>query len=525
MTAIEHLSSVRAVQAWLQQHARAGAVLQSDSRKVQPGDVFLAWAGHAHDGRMHIPAALQAGAAAVVVDALPSESADFYVDGAVPLASFNGLYRASGAIASAWYGMPSQLMDVVAITGTNGKTTCAWWLSHALSEACKLCGYVGTLGIGVGDDVQLSGLTSPEALQLQHALFEMHENGVQACAVEASSIGLDQGRLNGLSINVAVLTNFTQDHLDYHHSMQAYGQAKRLLFAWPGLRAAVINVQDAFGQVLAQELSDEGALDLWSVAVHAEGLSETPARLQASSVLFAPGLAHFVVTENDPAGRQRLDQVEVQAPIVGLYNVQNALAVLAALRALGYPLVDAAALLAQVPAVDGRMQMVQEQGKPLVVVDYAHTADALQSALTALRPVAQQRGGQLTVVFGCGGDRDSSKRPLMAMAAARHADTLWITSDNPRSENPLNIIEQVSVGLTPAQRARAHITVDRAQAIQDAVRDASAQDVILIAGKGHEAYQEIKGVKHPFSDLQQAQDALAGWHAIQAVSPQKGVSA
>ncbi|MDH5856340.1 UDP-N-acetylmuramoyl-L-alanyl-D-glutamate--2,6-diaminopimelate ligase [Lampropedia aestuarii] len=515
-----HLQTVDAVIAWLQQHAQAGAVLRSDSRRIAPGDVFLAWPGHAGDGRAHIDTALQAGAVAVVMEGQAGQPVPDTQPAGVAIATFEGLYRASGAIASRWYGQPSQAMQLAAITGTNGKTTVAWWLAHALSQAGKLCGYVGTLGIGVGHQVKASGLTSPEAVQLQQSLRDMQQQGVQACAIEASSIGLDQGRLDGAAIDSAVFTNLSQDHLDYHSTMQAYGQAKRMLFDWPGLSSAVVNVQDAFGAALAHDLQQRADLQLWTFAVQAPGLPAALARLEASALNFAAGLASFTVTEyaaaHTPVGlpREVLAAQAVQAPVVGLYNVQNALAVVAALRALGYSLADAAQLVLHLPAVAGRMQVVPVADEaagalPLVVVDYAHTPDALRAALQALRPVAEQRHGQLQVVFGCGGDRDSSKRALMAMAAAQHADKVWITSDNPRSEKPEHIIAQIVQGLTQAQRSQALVEPDRSAAIHAAVAQAQPGDVLLLAGKGHEPYQEIKGVQHPFSDVQQAQDALA----------------
>lgn len=518
-----HLQTIDAAIAWLQQHAQAGALLRSDSRKIEPGDVFLAWPGHAGDGRAHIDTVLKAGAVAVVMEGQADQPVAVAHSADAAVATFEGLYRASGAIASRWYGQPSQAMQVAAITGTNGKTTVAWWLAHALTQASKRCGYVGTLGIGVGEQVQASGLTSPEAVQLQQSLRDMLQQGVQACAVEASSIGLDQGRLDGTAIDLAVFTNLSQDHLDYHGTMQAYGQAKRMLFDWPGLSSAVVNVQDTFGAQLAQDLQQRASLQLWTVAVLAPGLPAATARLEASALGFASGLASFTVTEYAAAAqnqtglpREALAVQAVHTPVVGLYNVQNALTVLAALRALGYSLAEAAQLLLGLPAVAGRMQVVPVLAGaavaaelPLVIVDYAHTPDALRAALQALRPVAEQRHGQLQVVFGCGGDRDSSKRPLMAMAAAQHADTVWITSDNPRSERPDDIIAQIVQGLTPAQRSYAQVESDRAAAIHAVIAQAKPGDVLLLAGKGHEPYQEIKGVQHPFSDVQQAQHALA----------------
>lgn len=527
-----HFQHIDAAIDWLQAHAQASAQLCSDSRLVRPGDIFLAWPGHAGDGRSHIAAALQAGAAAILIeaDAGQAEALPQIAHAAhagVALASFEGLFQASGLLAASWYGQPSRAMDIVAITGTNGKTTVAWWLSKTMSQLGQPCAYIGTLGIQIGAQLQPTGLTSPQALQLQQALSQMQQQAVKACAIEASSIGLDQGRLDGTAIQLAVFTNFTQDHLDYHGTMQAYGLAKRALFQWPGLQSAIINVQDSFGAQLAQELLQQAQVNVWTTALQADGLPVAGARLEASQLSFARGQACFTVTEyeralSDASSTQARTIVGIEtlsAPVVGLYNVQNALAVLASLRALGYSLAVAAQALATLPAVAGRMQVVQTTKQdraedsavatePLVVVDYAHTPDALRAALQALRPVAQQRQGQLQLVFGCGGDRDSSKRPLMAMAAAQNADRIWITSDNPRSEPPEQIIEQIVQGLTATQRALAQCLTDRSIAIEQAIAQAQPEDVVLIAGKGHEPYQEVKGVKHPFSDGQQAEQAL-----------------
>ncbi|WP_343292290.1 UDP-N-acetylmuramoyl-L-alanyl-D-glutamate--2,6-diaminopimelate ligase [Vandammella animalimorsus] len=522
--------------AWLQQHLAPGASLRDDSRAVQPGDAFFALPSQSAQGRplarpaqlaAHIEAASAAGAAALLVDAqaaqawLAARAAGQAQAQALPaLALYPQLRQASGEIAALWHGQPSQALDVVAVTGTNGKTTLAWWLAHVLGLAGRPCGYVGTLGVGMPPQaLRDTGLTSPGPLLLQAALHDMQRQGASACAIEASSIGLEQARLAGTRIRVAAFTNFTQDHLDYHGSMQAYGAAKRLLFDWPGLQAAVLNAQDAYGQSLRQALLARPGLALWDYAVQADGLPAATARLCAQGVQFDGDSVRFEVLEYAPAAQSAaqgeasapLRQAQVRARVTGLYSVQNLMALLGMLRAMGLELEQAAQLCRQVPAVPGRMQMLAQPGKPLVVVDYAHTSDALRAVLQALRPVAAQRGGRLSVLFGCGGDRDAGKRPLMAMAAAQTADALWITSDNPRSEDPLAIIAQIETGLTPAQRAAAKVLPERRTAIAAAVAAAAAHDVLLLAGKGHEAYQEIKGVRHPFSDLDEAQQALASW--------------
>lgn len=351
-------------------------------------------------------------------------------------------------------------------------------------------------------------MTTPDPVRLQRALRQMADEGLAACAIEASSIGLAEQRLAGTRIRVAVFTNFTQDHLDYHGDMDAYWRAKRALFDWPGLQAAVIHLDDARGARLHAELEGEArerALDLWGVSVP---LAQQPptagARLWAQDVRFdAQGIACTVCED---AARHPW-----QPRVVGRYNLQNLLGVLAVLRSLGVPLPEALRACAALPPVPGRMQQVPgsgaEHGQPLVVVDYAHTPDALEQVLLALRPVAQACGGQLWCVFGCGGERDAGKRPQMGAVAQHRADWVVVTSDNPRGEEPAAIIHQILLGTIAGETVRAE--PDRAAAIALALAEADAADVVLIAGKGHEDTQEIAGRRVPFSDLAQAQAALA----------------
>jgi UDP-N-acetylmuramoyl-L-alanyl-D-glutamate--2,6-diaminopimelate ligase len=354
------------------------------------------------------------------------------------------------------------------------------------------CGVIGTLGVGCPPDVQLTGLTTPDPVLLQQTLRSFADSGVKACAIEASSIGVAECRLDGTAIRVAVFTNFTQDHLDYHGSMDAYWDAKRKLFGWSGLRAAVINVDDAKGAELASAL-ETTALDLWTVA------HNKSARLIARDVHYSGQGMQFEVVEGQTA-------VVLHSRMIGSYNVSNLLGVIATMRSLGVPLgqaVEACATLAPVP---GRMECVGGDGQPLVAVDYAHTPDALMQAMEALRPLVSQRNGQLWCVFGCGGDRDASKRPLMGAMAGKAADRVVVTSDNPRSEKPESIIAQILLGLP--QGGAVGVQVDRAMAIAQAIAQAAPQDVILLAGKGHESYQEIAGKRLDFSDRVHAEQAL-----------------
>lgn len=476
---------------WLRE--RVTGALQTDSRKIGLGDGFIAWPGAATDGRKHVPSAMAQGAAACIVEKSGADAWGFAGD---TIALYGQLKAATGPIAAAYYESPSQALDVLAVTGTNGKTSTAWWLAQALSAvqapAPIPCAVVGTLGTGVPPRVEFNGLTTPDPVLLQRQFRRFLDGGLRACAIEASSIGIVERRLDGTHIRVAIFTNFTQDHLDYHGTMQAYWEAKAELFRWPGLRAAVINLDDARGAQLAASLQT-GALDVWTVSC------EVPARLVARDIGYDTHGLRFRVCEGD-------ESYELQTQLVGQYNVSNLLGVIAAMRAMDVPLVAAVQACGGLLPVPGRMERIALEGQPLVAVDYAHTPDALDKALQALRPLADQRGGQLWCVFGCGGNRDTTKRPLMAAVAEKNADRVVVTSDNPRSEKPEAIISQILLGLSHHQCVQ--VQADRALAIADALAQAGAGDVVLIAGKGHEDYQEIGGVKHPFSDLEHARAAL-----------------
>ncbi len=508
------LHSAKEASTWLK--GRVTGCLHTDSRKVGRGDGFIAWPGAATDGRRHVHAALKAGATACLVER--AQVAPFQFGGEA-IATYEGLKADSGPIASAYYDNPSQQLDVVAVTGTNGKTSITWWLANLLSnlELSKPipCGHIGTLGIGHPKNFQsglppafelrATGLTTPDPVLLQQQLREFSRDGMQACALEASSIGLEERRLDGTRIHTAVFTNFTQDHLDYHGDMQAYWQAKAALFQWPGLKAAVVNIDDAKGRKLAASLQPD-AVDVWTVSCRG------PARLQADQIALNPQGLAFVLQE---AGQRHL----LRTGLVGHYNVENLLCVIASMRSLGVPLAACLESCRRLVPVPGRMERVagdsmgSQAAQPWVAVDYAHTPDALAQALQALRPLAQQRGGQLWCVFGCGGDRDAAKRPLMGAAAALGADQVVVTSDNPRSEPPQAIVDQILAGISNRQSVSAE--VDRAIAIGRVLARAKAQDVVLIAGKGHENTQDIAGVKLPFSDQAQAAQALRSWQAAQ----------
>ncbi len=501
MSALPVLASVHDAVAWLR--AQVPGTLQTDSRQVAPGDAFIAWPGAATDGRAHVADALARGAAACLVE---GEGVQAFGFKDARIAALHGLKATTGPIAAEWFGQPSARLAVLAVTGTNGKTSTAWWIAEALNALAARgtparagCALVGTLGMGVPPQLEPTGLTTPDPVRLQRGFARFADAGLGACAIEASSIGLAEQRLAGTHIRVALFTNFTQDHLDYHPGMAAYWQAKSLLFDWPGLQAAVVNVDDARGSELHAALEGR-PLDLWSVSM------QGPARLQAREVRTTDAGLAFTVAEG--AHTRAL-----QTQLAGLFNVSNLLGVVAGLRALGVPLDEAVDACAGLQPVPGRMQQLGGAGQPLVVVDYAHTPDALAQALAALAPMATQRGGRLVCVFGCGGNRDAAKRPLMGAAAQAGADRVVVTSDNPRGEAPEAIIEQILRGLRPGPHVQSE--PDRARAIAQAIAAAGARDVLLIAGKGHEDYQEIGGVRQPFSDLEHARAALARRAAAQ----------
>jgi UDP-N-acetylmuramoyl-L-alanyl-D-glutamate--2,6-diaminopimelate ligase len=501
---------------WLRQHVTG--VLCTDSRAVQKGDAFIAWPGAATDGRAYVASAFEQGARVCLVEAEDCEewfSAWQAAQDSVQnhVAAYSGLKADTGWIADAYYEQPSQALQVLAVTGTNGKTSSTWWLAQTINalsskpgvtSSSVRCAVVGTLGVGQPPELMSTGMTTPDPVLLQAQFRKFVSAGITHCAIEASSIGIAEQRLAGTRIQLAILTNFTQDHLDYHGSMAAYWQAKEALFAWPELEAAVINVDDAQGVKLAADLAQgrlaglqAQAIDLWTCSSRGQN-----ARLQACNVKRTlSGLAFDVV--------EGLHSVHLQTELMGDYNVDNLLGVIAALRALKYNLAEIVHVCAHLKAVPGRMEKVAGVDGielPLTVVDYAHTPDAVTQTLMALKPVADAMGSRLWCVLGCGGDRDASKRPLMAAAAESVADQLVLTSDNPRSELPEQIVRDMQQGLMAPEKA--HHELDRAKAIYETVMQAGKRDVILIAGKGHEDTQEVAGVKYPFDDRLHAHDAL-----------------
>jgi len=466
----------------------AGAAWTCDSRQVQAGDLFIAWPGAASDGRRHLPEAFARGAVAALVE---DDGADGFD---LPPATLRvrGLKALAGELAAAWYGQPSRHMTVLAITGTNGKTSCALWAAQALAAAGKPCGVVGTLGAGLPGALQATGLTTPDPVRLQRELAAMLAQGVRHVALEASSIGIEEGRLAGLQVHTAGFTNLTQDHLDYHGDMAAYAAAKRRLFDARGLQAAVLNIDDAMGAALAQHTAQRG---MRVITTALDQPADWRAELADTPTGMAVELCHAA------------QRAQVALPLVGRFNVANVLVVCGLLQSCGLGFEAIVQALGAIAPPPGRMQLMGGRDAPLVVVDYAHTPDAIAQALQALRPAAQARGGKLWCLLGAGGDRDRSKRAPMAAAAEGLADRVVLTSDNPRSEAPQAILDDLLQGMVaPVQGL---VVADRAQAIAETVAHAAAADVVLLAGKGHETTQEQDGRKAPFLDVFHARLALA----------------
>lgn len=458
--------------------------LSSDSRRVRPGEAFVAYRGEHADGRAYIAQAIANGAAAVIW-----ESGDFSWDTswALPQVAVAQLRANVGEIASEFYGDPSARLWMIGITGTNGKTSCSHWLAQALTQLGRKTAVLGTLGNGFPGALTEAINTTPDPILLHGVLADYCAQGATGVAMEVSSHGLDQGRVNGVRFDVAVFTNLTRDHLDYHGDMAAYRAAKRRLFDWPSLRYAVLNADDAVGADIARQLAHQG------MPVLTYGLDAGQVRGR-NLVLDERGLR---MTAHTPEG-----EADLHLPLMGRFNAYNLLAVLAALLASQIALQDAVTALQALRPVAGRMQLLGGGTRPRVVVDYAHTPDALEKALTSLR---EQTSGQLICVFGCGGNRDKGKRPLMGSAAARLADRVVVTSDNPRHEDAHAIIDDIVAGAA----GDIVIEVDRAAAISRAIAEAQPGDVVLIAGKGHEAYQMIGNEKLPFSDAEVAARALS----------------
>ena len=464
--------------------------LTADSRKVAPGVVFAAYPGERQDGRSFIPQAIERGGDAVLWE---RESFRWHPEWRVANIGVDQLRDHVGEIASAVYGHPSERLWMLGVTGTNGKTSVSHWLAQCLSAHNRQTAVIGTLGNGFLDALEPAVNTTPDAIELQERLAAYHDRGAEAVAMEVSSHGLAQGRVNGVWFDVALFTNLSRDHLDYHGDMENYAAAKARLFDMPGLRYGVVNLDDSFGAALAQRL-DRNKVPVIGYTM-AANLSNTAPMLQARDLRFSGSGLVFEV-------RGAWGEGSVTAPVFGRFNAYNVLAVLGGLIACEVEFGDALNLIAKINPVPGRMQRIGGGQRPLVLVDYAHTPDALEKTLIAARELVTT--GNLICVFGCGGNRDKGKRPVMGEIAERLADLVILTSDNPRDEDAQIILAEIRAGMARDCK----IIPDRAAAIIQAIAQAQAGAVILIAGKGHENYQEIRSVRIPFSDLDVAARGL-----------------
>ena len=468
-----------------------------DSEAATPGALFLACRGRTHHGLEFAAAAVAHGARAVLYDPAGAPRAARPLGRGVFVAALPELAARAGDIADRFFGEPSRQLTVAGITGTNGKTTCAWLLAQALQSCRRTAGYLGTLGAGVPPQITPTRHTTADAVTVHRQLAALRAAGAECVSMEVSSHALDQGRVNGVRFHTAAFTNLTHDHLDYHGTMEAYGAAKARLFRWPGLSFRIINVDDPFGAALAGTASPAQLIVTTRATAPAAPLPHGAQYVRAVRV--QPESTGLTIDVQSSWGA-----VQLPVRLVGEFNVDNVLAVLAVLLAFGLPLPAAAQGLAQARAASGRMQMFGGRGRsPLAIVDYAHTPDALEKALRAARLHCR---GQLRVVFGCGGDRDAGKRPLMGHLAARLADDIVLTDDNPRTEDPQRIVADIVAGV--AQRAPLVIEHDRALAIRMALQRSSPDDVVLIAGKGHEEHQIVGHERRPFRDQAIVADEL-----------------
>ena len=523
--------------------------LVTDSRILRRGDTFVACPGEKTDGRQFISDVIEKGANAVIW-----ESQHFVWNDAwqVPNVGVADLRHKIGWLADSIYGAPSENLWLVGITGTNGKTSTCHWVAQALCDNSSKCALIGTLGNGFADKLQASVNTTPDAVRVHELLSDYLQDGAKAVAMEVSSHALSQGRVNGVRFDVALLTNLSRDHLDYHGDMESYAASKRKLFDWDKLKYAVLNLDDEFGAELAEQLQN-GAVEVIAYGMSDDAVQHAQQlgiRMVYGHLVEMSGQGLQLGVHTSWGGEQ------LNSALIGRFNAENLLGVLAVLLVSGIGLGDAVRSLSKVQAVAGRMQRLGTAEQPTVIVDYAHTPDALEKVLLALHETGSgntevskrvsvsgsdinaregyenesqftsnlQLGGintaggnleashppfrRLICVFGCGGDRDKGKRAMMGLVAEKFSDHCIVTSDNPRSEDPQRIIAEVVSGMTANKH---EVIVDRAIAIERAIAMARQRDTVLVAGKGHEDYQEINGVKHPFSDVTVAQRALQSW--------------
>lgn len=469
--------------------------LNLDSRTIQPGEVFIAIKGETVDGIKFINSAIEAGAIAVLwepdssVEAIKINWRSNESKFDIPIIAIEDLSQLAGVLADRFYNSPSKNIPVCGITGTNGKTSCADFIAQVMSVDGG-CGLIGTLGSGIYPDLIETGFTTPDAISCHKWLAEMCANKASFAVMEVSSHALSQGRVSGIQFDSAVFTNLSRDHLDFHGDMQSYAEAKSRLFKTPELKNAIINIDDVAGKKIADELPG-------NVRCIRYGLDKelSPDVYGYDIKLDQHGLSMNVTT---PRGNGKLN-----APVIGYFNASNLLAVLAVMLVHDIELNEALKRIANIKSVAGRMQKFGGDSQPLVIVDFAHTPDALEQALTSLRQHTEER---LWCVFGCGGDRDKGKRPLMGAVAESNADFIVLTNDNPRNEKAEKIIEEIKSGMKSGKNVS--VESDRHNAIRFAISHAKAGDVVLIAGKGHEHYQLIGDTRFPFSDAEEVMQQL-----------------
>ena len=472
--------------------------LTLDSRQIKPGDLFVALAGASSHGLEFLDQAVQRGCVGVLWENGVAAAAGSLLDRAdLPRAEIENLSDRLGSLADRFYQQPSSDMQIIGVTGTNGKSSCVHLIGQAVNELGAVCGTLGTLGWGLANDQQTSTHTTPDAIEVQARLAAMRDAGADTVAMEVSSHALQQGRVNGVAFDLAILTNLTHDHLDYHGDMAAYGRAKSRLFSSPGLRFAILNQDDDLGRRLLSELDEcieTTCLETTCLETISYGINN--GQFYARNITQTDRGVQF--TLHTPRG-----EAKVRASLLGRFNIENLLAVAATLAALGWTVPEISDVFAKLRPAPGRMNLLGGHLQPLVVVDYAHTPDALKQSLQAVRAHCS---GLVYCVFGCGGDRDRSKRSLMAAVAEQLADQVIVTDDNPRGEDGNFIVADIVAGFKKPDAIA--ILRDRAVAINQAIANAGDQDLVLIAGKGHEDYQEIEGVRRPFDDRQVAAAAL-----------------
>ncbi len=451
--------------------------LQNDSRKIKPGHLFFAYPGAAADGRLFVQQAIHAGAAAIVYDPEGLTTLLTAPD-PIPCIPMPQLATQLAAIASRFYEDPTRSMSVIGVTGTNGKTTIAYQLAQAYEILGMRAAYIGTIGQGNVNDLQPLVNTTPDALCLQQIFHDYQQKGIKHACMEVSSHALSQHRVDHINFSGAIYSNLSHDHLDYHYTMQAYAEAKAALFATPSLKWAIINKDDTYSQLMAEKLASACQKITY-------GLQEG---CDVRAVNWQMTMTNSLLEVVSPWGKH-----EILVNLLGKFNVYNSLAVFASLLADGIAVQDAVYVMDKLQAAPGRMEVVAQ--KPCVIVDYAHTPDALENVLSTLTQLKQ---GRLGVIFGCGGDRDKTKRPIMGRIASQIADFAIVTSDNPRNEDPSTIIEEIAEGLLPSIQVEK--ILDREQAIEQALKMTGEKDILLIAGKGHEAYQQIGKERFVFSD-------------------------